>query len=203
MSTSTEGNLLELTDANTCTIQVETIAKYLRPATRRCYNQWEGSITAESRPLLRVVETGTNKGMFGLLLHSLIPHQFHLTTYGDEQASAEAVRLLAADGVQAQFVHGNSVETFTKDNDPYDFAWIDGGHDYDVAVSDLQHAMELGIPYILVDDAKLHSVDAAISTALNSHPTYRRTQNPLWDLDPRGIAILLKHSTQSTASQGE
>ena len=73
-----------------------------------------------------VLEIGTNLGCFSVLLNNFI-----------------------------EFIHGDSRITFSeydsKDKE-IDFAWIDGGHAFDVCLSDLINCDRLNIENIFVDD---------------------------------------------------
>ncbi len=53
---------------------------------------------------------------------------------------------------------GDSVEIlseYTTDKQ-FDLAWVDGGHSYDVASSDLANCARLGIDTILLDDTRTY-----------------------------------------------
>jgi predicted O-methyltransferase YrrM len=111
----------------------------------------------------RILETGTNKGYFGYLL-SLLLTDFELVTCDGDERSARAAELL---GPRVRFVHGDSRLTLPQINEQFDMAWIDGGHNYEVALSDIKNAMRLDIPCIMIDDMFMpHLVKSEVRTAV-------------------------------------
>lgn len=182
---SNEGNLLELTDDSTAISQIETIERGLRRA-----------VAAANGERLRIVETGTNKGMFGLLLSHIAPGA-RLWTFDDQPGGQLAAEILDREtDLDVTFCLGDSVATFTFDaigGAPPHLAWIDGGHDATPALSDVSRAMAFGAATILVDDTNMPQVESAINTALATHPDYTREPNTLTS-DARRIAILSRAS---------
>ncbi len=185
-----EGNLLEVTDYATAQAQIDFFRYAL----------------LKSRPR-KVMETGTNKGLFGFALFHLISEEalppVRLYTFDINEKSAECIRLLnqSQNVVRSQFFHGDTKQTLLHFHEPnIDLAWIDGGHDDATAYSDLSHAIRLGIPYIAVDDIKTfpYSPDdpgaphlaAVVSRILQEHPKYKQIPNPFYDRDSRGAILL-------------
>lgn len=150
-----------------------------------------------------IIEIGTNKGMFGLLLaNTLFSCSFKLLTFGDEQYSEACIHALASTYPHGifEFVLGNSEVTVPVRlaNDPirFDFAWVDGGHEVDVAHSDLVNMMRIDCPFIAVDDWQYESVKAAIACALSEFPHYKlEAHHPWWEHDPCGAVLLTNRLT--------
>lgn len=168
-----DGNLLERTDEPTAAAQTE----FLR---------WAFQM---SNPKV-VLETGTNKGLFGYLL-SLIGRGITMHTFDCDARSAEAVALLnrSQGNVRAKFYAGDSRETLRSFSEWVDFAWIDGGHDGAIALSDLLHCYRLRIPYVAVDDTAFPSVAGAVEY-LVGHAPYDLIENPFRSQDRRGALLL-------------
>jgi hypothetical protein len=174
-----EGNLLDITEESTAVNQIGVILKYLEKAKK------------PDKPL-KVLETGTNKGMFTFLLSkngggTIYTHDLDPRT----QLTADAIPGLMPN-IDFHYTLGNTIATLGKYfiEDEFDFAWVDGGHYYDVALSDIFHCGRLKIPYILVDDCKYEMVSLAIRTFLETHDDYREIPNESYRDDPRGIRIL-------------
>jgi predicted O-methyltransferase YrrM len=101
------------------------------------------------------LETGTQKGFFGYFLSRLLGDDFDLVTCDCDERSRRAVELLQSKPFalgHVEFILGDSKETLPKVTRKFDLAWIDGGHDYATALSDIQQAIRLEIPCILIDD---------------------------------------------------
>lgn len=97
--------------------------------------------------------------------------------------------------VRVQFTLGDTKSTLREFREPVDLAWIDGGHDLDTALSDVNQAMRLGARSILVDDTKsMPEVAVAVRQALDAHPEYQRVKTQLSQFDSRGVAVLRKLS---------
>lgn len=62
-----------------------------------------------------------------------------------------------------EFYFGDSKETFTKFNKPAEFIWVDGGHDYNTALKDLENAERLKIKHICVDDVNYTPIKNAVN----------------------------------------
>lgn len=147
----------------------------------------------------RVVETGTAKGFFGYLLGVLRGREcdvcpLELLTFDGDARTLESARILASNtgmALRVRHVLGDTRATLgTVDLAGVGMAWIDGGHDEDVAGSDLRCLAAAGVPYILLDDSRLDSVRAAVDRALLGFPSYRRIAHPWQRDDERGITVL-------------
>lgn len=164
-----EGNLLELNSGKTQLAQITLLTELLR------------ALKPE-----RVLEIGTNKGMFGLLLKNVCPSVRLFTTFDGHKESGKVPGILGGDWVQ--FIRGDSRDTVSRleiGDRPYDFAWVDGGHGEDVASCDIMNMWRLKIPVIALDDCRgMPFVDQVISRT-----GYREIQNPYWKQDDRGIRI--------------
>lgn len=173
-----EGNLLEHTDPTTCTAQVGFIL----------------AVTRAARPLRHVLEVGTNKGLFGLLLAHLVGARTLLTTGDIKAISSRACEVLAQfTELKVEFLHGDSRETLaTLAGPPVDLAWIDGAHNHAHVTSDLSHAARLGCPWILLDDTNVAGVAQARDEFLAQHSEYHLVRNAREIDDPRR-AVLLVH----------
>lgn len=173
---SPEGNLFERGDEPTMAAQVAAIL-------------WAvGHVAART-----VLETGTNKGFFGLLLAQVFDRRRTLYTFDCDERAAAAVSLLnlEQDVIRVRFILGDTRETLKDFDEPIDLAWIDGGHDSKTAHSDITHAMRLGARWILIDDAKqMASVAVAVLSAMADRPDYERVEHPWWGQDARGVAML-------------
>ena len=171
-----EGNLLERADDRTTEAQVEAI----RYAVHR------------ARPA-RVLETGSNKSLFGYVL-SHVTHDVVLYTFDADPRCATGVELLnaAQTNVKTVFTLGDTKQALAEFHVPeIGFAWIDGGHDAATVASDLFHAMRLAVPLIAVDDTRtMPEVANAVEAALRANRAYRRGSNPFFEDDARGIALL-------------
>jgi predicted O-methyltransferase YrrM len=175
---SVEGNLLEVTDDQTATAQVEAL-------------QWA---IARAAPRA-VLETGTNKGYFGYLLAHITRDVTLHTFDGDPRCERQARILNEGQArVRVRFTLGDTKQTLAAFAEPdIGFAWIDGGHDEATAASDIGHAMRLGVPLIAVDDTLIMGETArAVDSALAAHKGYQRLEHPFAAADSRGIALLAR-----------
>ena len=182
---SPHGNLLERTSDETAEAQTE----FLRWALAQCHTD-------------AILETGTNKGLFGYFLSLIVfPSKWEcdLTTCDINPMSATQVAILNRGQcrVRARFVEGDTRTTLANFHYPdyFDFAWIDGGHDYDTALSDLIKCNSLKIPFIAVDD----TIDAHepgetdVRRAVDEfceHWMYELVPNPFAAHDSRGAVLL-------------
>lgn len=181
-----EGNLLEnVSDATSREAQVEFLRWALRQADP-----------------YGVVETGTNKGLFGLLLANVQPHAFELNTFDVDVRSGACVGILQA-AYQANrfgFWPGDTKETLPQTfclaesplHDIPGFAWVDGGHDFETAFSDIHTLMLMRVPWIACDDTQYQSVRDAIDRALSRHPQYEQLPPHPWAAWDAPGAVLLR-----------
>lgn len=180
-----EGTLLEHADMETTVRQLEAIRHAVWLARPR-----------------RVLETGTANGLFGYVLAHLVAEATLFTFDGDPRSAAAAEVLDAGiPSLRVVFTLGDSKQTLADFHEPdLDFAWIDGGHDHPTALSDLRHAMRLGVPLIAVDDSRtMPEVSAAIRDALEHDPAYEAMPNPFWEGDSRGISFIRRKGVDARA----
>lgn len=146
----------------------------------------------------RILETGTHKGHFGYFLKLAVPTA-RLETFGIDPDSSRAISYLNQRfGDFARFHLGDSKETLAEfeSETPFEFAWVDGGHDRETCLSDLLNAARLGVAHVCVDDFSTeHGVRDAVSEFLASHP-YELVDR---SFDRRGIVYLRR----SELPQGE
>ena len=104
----------------------------------------------------KILEIGTHKAMFCYVVH-LCDDSVTIDTFGNLTESQKAVDIL--NHKYGEYIHyhlGDSKHTL-KDFAPnykIDFSWVDGGHHYEVCMSDLVNCDRLGILDIAVDDYK-------------------------------------------------
>lgn len=120
-----------------------------------------------------VLEVGTHKGFYSYFMKKLVP-DIKIHTFGINEESQ-----LCVDEIHKffeeefiTFYPGDSVETLTNfentDQIKFDLAWVDGGHTYECAYSDLQNCDRLGIENILIDDCDNHDVSKALDDFIQS-----------------------------------
>lgn len=176
---SFEGNLLEYSASE---LSIEAQVEFLRWALARAGYPW------------LIVETGTNKGLFGYLLAQLL-ESFTLFTFDVDPRAAKAVEILEQaypDAFLFEFIAGDTKLTLPeKCPEGALFAWVDGGHDCETAYSDLSVLMSRGVPWIAVDDTRMPTVAAALERALAEFPDYARVVHP-WFIYDRPGAVLLE-----------
>ena len=181
---SADGNLLERTDDKTAEAQVE----FLRWA------------LAQARPAV-IVETATNKGLF-LYLVSLLCRDVTVHTFDRDPRCARAAELVNQSqcNVVAVFHEGDTRQALRDLNVEAQFAWIDGGHDADIPLSDLMQCYRLRIPYVAVDDSAYPELQQAVQYMTGQTP-YRIAGNPFIEHDRRRAVLLhLPSEQRATAS---
>jgi hypothetical protein len=168
-----DGNLLEHTSDQVAEAQTEFLRWALQLA----------------RPKV-LLETGTHKALFGYVV-SLLLRDVVLHTLDVHPGAAEAVGALNAgqSNVSCVFHAGDSRETFPRLSVPAQFAWLDGGTEHDVVMSDLLQCYRLRVPYVAVDDTAYPSVKNAVGYVLDHFP-YTVVPNPFGDKDSRGAVLL-------------
>ena len=119
-----------------------------------------------------ILEVGTHRGDFCYLAKLVCP-KVKIFTFGWDEESRDCIEILN-DYFKEDFIHfchGDSTVTmptffnktsnsksFNRVLQDIDLAWIDGGHHFDVAFSDIMIACKTGIPYIMVDDCNVDRV---------------------------------------------
>jgi hypothetical protein len=173
VSATDDGNLLEHTSDQVAEAQTEFLRWALQLA----------------RPKV-IVETRANKGLFGYFV-SLLLHDVVLHTLGVHPGAAQAVKTLNAGQVNVSciFYEGDSRVTFPRLHVQADFAWLGGGHQHDVMLSDLLQCYRLQIPYVAVEDATYPSVRKEVAYTLDHFP-YAVLPNPFTPNDSRGAMLL-------------
>ena len=104
----------------------------------------------------RILEAGTHKAMFCYVAY-LCNSAIIIDTFGNLQESQKAVDVLNCEfGKYIRYHLGDTRRTLRDFSPEYqiDFAWVDGGHSFDVCFSDLVNCHRLNIPSIAVDDYK-------------------------------------------------
>ncbi len=164
---SPEGNTLELIDPLTAEAQIE-------------FHRWALSMAAADR----ILEIGHNKGMYGLLLAHCRPG-VALTAIDGNPHAAKAAELLNEDGrITVTFQCGDSQKVLPKLRFKFGLAWVDGGHQREVALSDLRQCSRLAIPWVAVDDTAYPTVADAVADWLAKAP-YEEVLNPYLAHDSR------------------
>jgi predicted O-methyltransferase YrrM len=178
-----EGNCLERADPRTTAAQIEAIRLALRLTRPRC-----------------VLETGTNKSLFGYVLSQLARDVTLYTFDGDARVVGGGELLNAAQSkVRSVFTLGDTKQTLRDfDAQAIDLAWIDGGHDEATALSDLRQAARLRVPLVAVDDARtMPEVARAIEQVVGESSDYERLANPYYAHDARGIVLLRRRADRA------
>lgn len=164
-----EGNLLEISSGNTTLSQVLILINLLR------------SLKPKT-----IIETGTNKGLFALLVKYILPDFVKLYTHDMHKESAEVPKIL---GEWVTFIPGDTRKTMNELSvEDVDFAWIDGGHDRDVFETDILNCDRLKVKVIAMDDCKTMPF---VTEVLNKYTSYTEIKNPYYDKDDRGIRIYI------------
>lgn len=162
-----EGNLLEITDTLTAISQILTLASLLRALNPKT-----------------ILEVGTNKGLFALLVKYILPSEIVLYTHDLHSESAKVVEVL---GSWVKFKQGDSADTLKElNNIDFDFAWIDGGHSEDNLYNDILQTHRLKVKVIALDDCKTMPFTTSV---MNKFPEYKEVRNPHYKTDSRGIRI--------------
>lgn len=141
----------------------------------------------------RILEIGTHKAQYCYLAKKVLP-EVQIVTFGIDTPSQTCVDMVneyyGEDFIE--FHCGDSVEVLTEYNtdEQFDLAWVDGGHSYEVATSDLVNCARLGIKNILLDDT--HTYPDQVGRAMidfNHKYGYNMVST---SADCRGIACLKK-----------
>ena len=107
----------------------------------------------------RILEVGTHKAQYAYLAKKFLP-EVEIVTFGIDEPSQICVDMVNEYYVDKfiEFYHGDSLETLSsyETDKKFDLAWIDGGHSYECAISDLKNCARLGICTILLDDSRTY-----------------------------------------------
>lgn len=119
-----------------------------------------------------VLEVGTYKSMYPYFLKTNLP-EVKVHTFGINEESKKCVDLVNQYFEEdfVTFYVGDSTQTLTEfdpDDITFDVAWVDGGHTYDVAYSDLINCARLEIPEVLIDDVDMGEVRRALNDFLSN-----------------------------------
>jgi len=101
----------------------------------------------------RILETGTNKAQFCYVVKLLFP-ECHITTFDIHEWCQGHVNMVLEETntKDIHFILGDTLETLTNFDGDFDCAWVDGGHSYEVCMSDLKQCERMKIPNLLIDD---------------------------------------------------
>jgi predicted O-methyltransferase YrrM len=143
------------------------------------------------------LETGTQKGFFGYFLSQLLGEEdYNLTTCDCDERSKRAVELLACERISVRFIFGDTKETLPLVDEKFDLAWIDGGHDYATALSDIRQAVRLEIPCILIDDTLSNfrqiEVGKAVDDCAELWAKYDMIEPMSYPIDEAGLIAAVK-----------
>lgn len=141
-----------------------------------------------------VLETGTHKGYYSYFMKKLVP-DIKIWTFGINEESQLCVdeihKFFGEEFIT--FYPGDSVETLTNfentEQIKFDLAWVDGGHYYQCAYSDLQNCARLGIENILIDDCNQHDVGNAMTNFLYPDPPREEYNYEIVEQDPNERSI--------------
>jgi len=123
----------------------------------------------------KVIEIGTHRGNFSFFVKKLLP-TVPLTTFGNNPESEKCIEKINEYlNTNIEFVLGDSKKTFAEYNETADLIWVDGGHSYDDALSDLVNCALKNIPFILIDDVSMGDVQLALLEFLKRYPSYKIT----------------------------
>jgi len=114
-----------------------------------------------------VLEIGTYKSMYPYFLKKNLS-DVKVHTFGINEESQKCVDLVNQHFKEnfVTFYAGDSTKTLTEfepEDIIFDMAWVDGGHTYNVAYSDLVNCARLEIPEILIDDIDMQDVRKALN----------------------------------------
>jgi precorrin-6B methylase 2 len=180
---SDEGNTLEIIDDATAEAQIE-------------FHRWALGLAMTSNcGAWLFLEIGHNKGMWALLVSYIRPHCY-IDAIDQNPRAADAAKILTEQrNIDVNFFQGKSRDVLENEIvEPFDYAWVDGGHDYDDALSDLTHCDRLKIPFVAVDDTAYESVANAVATWLGKAP-YKEIPNPFIAADARQARLYRRHQS--------
>lgn len=107
----------------------------------------------------RILEIGTHKAQYCYLAKKVLSN-VQIVTFGIDEPSQICVDMVNEYYGEnfIEFHCGDSVETLSKyeTKESFDLAWVDGGHSYECAFSDLKNCARLNINTILLDDTSTY-----------------------------------------------
>lgn len=168
-----QGNLLMHTSYECRNEQVDFLSKYLLQINPK-----------------KILETGTNKGCFSILAREILGENIEVYTFGIDAWNGDCVDIINEhyDSNFVSFILGDSANTLSKFNEKnIDFAWIDGGHEIEECLADLNNCKRLNINNIFVDDYNT-TVKEAVDKFIEKEDYYIFDQSN----DERKIAYLKK-----------
>jgi len=122
--------------------------------------------------------------------------EIKIDTFGNLHGSQKAVDTLNQEyGPHIKFYLSDSMQTLSDFRPSYqiDFAWVDGGHSFEVCTTDLVNCARLNISSIAVDDYKWKdSIKKAVDRFIIKY-NYEITNISNF-IDYRGIAYLEKRN---------
>jgi hypothetical protein len=140
-----------------------------------------------------ILETGTNKANFVFLAKTILPkckiYTFDINGWCGHKVNLVNEYFKSGDII---FTAGDTTQTL-KDpnlkNIKFNLAYVDGGHEYKVAYSDMVSCADLNIDYIMVDDYNiLPEVKLAVDNFCKDY-SYKIIDDCLSD-NSRGIVLL-------------
>jgi len=145
----------------------------------------------------KILEIGTHRANFCYFAKLICPDS-RITTFGINPESEDSVYLVNKkfNNNDVTFVLGNSIETVPRYNDSFDFAWVDGAHDFETTLADLNNCADKNIPYIMFDDVVGDpGAHDALVEFLKTRNQYKMC---LMSPDPRGIVLLSNVSMEES-----
>lgn len=151
----------------------------------------------QNNPVKVILETGTESGMFSYFVYTVNPN-IKVYTFGigsqDNRSQKCTDYLNEIFGKYITYIEGDSKNTLTNFNpeQSIDFAWIDGGHDYTTAYTDLVNCARLKIPIVCIDDYNLiEEVCRGVTDFLHNNLEYKIIQI---SNDDRGICYIQRNT---------
>ena len=145
-----------------------------------------------------ILETGTYRAHFAYFVSRVLQSSngIEIDTYDKNVLCGQLCRYVESlhENVRVFFHHGDTKDLLQQITaHDYDFAWIDGGHDYETCYNDLTECARLQIKHICVDDFNLYSsVRVAVHNFLNNNKLYQLVSHSDFHTDQRGIVYLKK-----------
>lgn len=131
-----------------------------------------------------IIETGTNKSFFSFICLSVLDkfgESITIDTFDMADFSLKAVAIVNNHFPRHKviFHQGNSLNTLSSfsPRQQVDLFFVDGGHSYDVASSDIKNAIRMNSSLILMDDSGSEPVAKAINELLGGYKKVDATEN--------------------------